>query len=363
MAFKHCIDNVTRARGFYLSQVKGFSVRKVADLCGISTASVVRISKANRSAPSRLRSSSKTGRKFKLSERQRRHLIHCLRVLRKRDGSFTCKRLMEEAGIKESDVSTRTVTRYLNSAGYFYFQTRKKGLMTEDDHKKRVAFAKLMQRNFSADVWKKEIAFYLDGTSIAYKRNPFDQAIAPQGRVWRKKSEGLAHGCITKGRKEGTGGKVLRLIVAKSYDKGVICCEPYEHMTGSYFATFVAEHFDRLFELAGKGVSRLWMQDGDPCQNSALAKVAIERVNSTVFKLPPRSADLHVIENVFAIVNRHLRKQARDRKIRRETFEEFKARVIDTFFTLPVVTVNRLIDSIPKRMTSVIRKRGGRIKY
>ena len=67
---------------------------------------------------------------------------------------------------------------------------------------------------------EKEIAFYFDGTSIAYKRNPFDQAIAPQGRVWRKKSEGLAHGYITKGRKEGTGGKVLRLIVAISYDKG-----------------------------------------------------------------------------------------------------------------------------------------------
>ena len=143
----------------------------------------------------------------------------------------------------------------------------------------------------------------------------------------------------------------------------MICCEPYEHVTSRYFATLVDEHFDRLFELAGKGVSRLWMQDGDPCQNSALAKAAIERVNSTVIKLPPRSADLHVIENVFAISNRHLRKQVRDRKIRRETFDEFKARVIDTFFTLPVVTVNRLIDSIQKIMTSVIKKRGGRIKY
>ena len=153
--------------------------------------------------------------------------------------------------------------------------------------------------------------------------------------------EGLAHRCITKGRKEGTGGKVLRLIVAISYDKGVIC----------YFATFVDEHFDRLFELAGKG------GNGDPFQNSALAKAAIERVNNTTIKLPPRSTDLHVIKNVIAIVNRPLRKQARDRKIRHETFEEFKARVIDTFSTLPVVTVNSLIDSIPKRMTSVIRKR------
>ena len=46
-----------------------------------------------------------------------------------------------------------------------------------------------------------------------------------------KKTEGLAHGCITKGRKVGTEGKVLRLLVAISHDKGVICCGPYEHMT------------------------------------------------------------------------------------------------------------------------------------
>ena len=101
---------------------------------------------------------------------------------------------MEEARIEVSDVSTRTVTHYLNSAGYLYLQTRKKGLMTEDDHRKRVAFAKIMERNFSADVWKKEIVLYLDETSIAYKR----------------KREGRARGCIAKGRKEGTGGKGVR---------------------------------------------------------------------------------------------------------------------------------------------------------
>ena len=52
MVFKRCIDNVTRARAFYLSRVKGLSVRKVAGFCGISTASVVRISKGNCSTPS-----------------------------------------------------------------------------------------------------------------------------------------------------------------------------------------------------------------------------------------------------------------------------------------------------------------------
>ena len=144
MVFKCCIDNVARARAFYLSSVKGLSVRKVAGFCGISTASVVRISKGNCNTPLSARSSAKRGNKFKLSERQRRHLICCLRILRKRGGAFTCKRLMEEAAIEERKVSTRTVTRYLNIAGYFYLQTRKKGLRMEDDHRKRVKFTKDM---------------------------------------------------------------------------------------------------------------------------------------------------------------------------------------------------------------------------
>ena len=75
------------------------------------------------------------------------------------------------------------------------------------------------------------------------------------------------------------------------------------------------------------------MQDGNPPQNSALAKAAIARVNSTVIKLPPQSIDLHVIKNFFAIVNSQLHKQARDHKIRGETFEQFKGRVMNNFFT------------------------------
>ena len=105
--------------------------------------------------------------------------------------------------------------------------------MTEDEHRKRAMFAKDMRKSFETDVWKKEIASYLDATSIAYKRNPFDQANAPRARVWRKKSEGLA---------------------------GVICCEPYEHMRGGSLATFADQHFHRLFQLAGKGETRLWMR-------------------------------------------------------------------------------------------------------
>ena len=102
-------------------------------------------------------------------------------------------------------------------------------------------FAKKMRREYRADVWTRQIGFYLDGVAFACKRNPLDQAKAPEARIWRKKSEGLEMGCVAKGRKEGIGGKVVKFTVAISYDKGVICCVPYERMCGHFFATFIVK--------------------------------------------------------------------------------------------------------------------------
>ena len=63
----------------------------------------------------------------------------------------------------------------------------KKGLMTAEDHIKRVKFAKYMKANYGQEIWKEGIAFYPDGTGFTYKRNPLDQARAPKACVWRNK--------------------------------------------------------------------------------------------------------------------------------------------------------------------------------
>ena len=265
--------------------------------------------------------------------------------------------------MQHKDVSVRTVSRFLNLQNYYYLQTRRKGLMTAEDHNKRVAFAKYMKANYCQEICTEGIALYLDGTGFTYKRNPRGQARAPKAHVWRKKSVGLTPGCIGKGRKEGTGGKVLRLMEAISYNKGVICCEPYEKMNGRYFASFLDDHFNRLFAAADKGCSRTFLQDGDPSENSALARAAMQRTNSTLIKLCPRSPDMVVIENVFPMVSRMLKRQAVQQQLHRETFEEFKNRVINTFYSISVETVNNLIRSMPKRIDMVIRNKGKHINY
>ena len=77
---------------------------------------------------------------------------------------------------------------------------------------------------------------------------------------------------------------MLKLMVAISHRKGVIICEPYKKMTGAYFSNSIDRNFNTMFQTADKGNCHIWVQDGDPSQNSALA---MSRADSTLLKLPP----------------------------------------------------------------------------
>ena len=66
-----------------------------------------------------------------------------------------------------------------------------------------------------------------------------------------KKLEGLKKGCLAKGSKAGTGGKVIKMMVAISHGKGVLTSERYEKLNAQYFTSFIDEHFNTMFERSG----------------------------------------------------------------------------------------------------------------
>ena len=88
------------------------------------------------------------------------------------------------------------------------YNARRKGVLSRDDFKKRLQFAKDMLNEHDEDFWMADIAFYLDAVSFVYKTNPMDQAKAPSSRVYRRRSEGLHRYGTAKGHKEGTGGNM-----------------------------------------------------------------------------------------------------------------------------------------------------------
>ena len=114
------------------------------------------------------------GRPKIVSMQDRRATLRAIPKLRKPCGSFTSPSVGLEAGV-EFKVSNRTVRRILNEPGYHYFQSRKKGLLTQQDLKDKVKFCrKIRHRKLDQTFWNTMISFYLDGKEFEFKTNPLD---------------------------------------------------------------------------------------------------------------------------------------------------------------------------------------------
>ena len=359
MVFAGKISAETRAYVRLMRNTMNMSFRQISQECNISVSSAYRIVNGQHLTKPKCRR--RPGRPRKINDAMERYIIRTVKKLRLSEGSFSIPRLMQACALRQHTICRRTVLNVLHRNGYKFRQSRKKGLISIEDMKKRVLFAKKMLKR-PANFWCEDVAFYLDGVSFAHKTNPLDQAKAPKSRIYRKKGEGLSFGCTSKGRKEGTGGQYARFIVAISHGRGVISCEPYEKMSGAFFASFIEKHFPNMFRVANKE-SDLFLQDGDPSQNSAAARDAMKKVHAQLLAIPPRSPDINPIENFFHVVSEKLRQDAILHQYTYESFATFQARVIRTMESVPQEIINKTIASLSNRLLQIIACRGERVKY
>lgn len=302
------------------------------------------------------------GRPRKVTDQDRRAILRTVLSLRRNQGAnFTSGRIKVVAGV--THLSNRTVRRVLNNAGYKFLQARRKGLLNAVDLQKRLKFCKtIRRRNLGLEFWRRGISFYLDAKGFQYKTNPQDQARAPRACQWRKRNEGLELGLTRKCSKAGVVN--INFMVAISHGKGVVLCETYEgSINAERMATIVDEHFDRAFQASSNPTTRRFLMDNCPRQKSKKALDAYKRVNAMVFCIPPRSPDLNPIENFFHQVTQELTKQALEQNITKETKAEFTERVRSTMVNYPTAKIDKIIDSMPKRVVKVIQGRGRRTKY
>ena len=186
---------------------------------------------------------------------------------------------------------------------------------------------------------------------------------SPTGeKVWRNHSEGLHMHCTAKGSKTGNGGRQAKFFVAISHDRGVIFAEQYEELNGKSFAYFIRTYFGEIFSRTGKS-GKQWIQDGDPSQNSAKAKLAMHEIHVDLLPIPPRSPELNPIENVFAFVKKELKAQVLEGNIEKESYEQFSLRVKATLYSSSTTRINNIISSYHKRLSQIIVRKGGRIEY
>ena len=347
-------------------QGKG-TFREIARKYGISKTSAHRLYSKKDAVlhPERCVANKKPGRKRKLSERDVRRLDRAIVTMRKKNVNFTAMDVVKEAGFRGDEVHKRTFSRYLNELGYKFLISRKKGLLSDNDKVKRLRYSRQMIRLLQEqpDFYKYHVAFYLDGVSFVHKYNPYQESINPKGRVWRKNGEGLA--ITAKGSKDLPAGRRVHFLVAIAYSKGVVLIEEYNHMNGSYFAEFVRNRLNVTFAKAGPKYNslRLFVMDNDPSQNSRKALSEIEKIEATIHAIPARSPDLNPIENIFNNVKKELEREALAKEMKHESYNAFKSRVINTLNNISVQSIDKTIDTMPKRLKSIIELKGSRTKY
>jgi transposase len=101
----------------------------------------------------------------------------------------------------------------------------------------------------------------------------------------------------------------------------------------------------------------LFQQDNAPAHRSWVTSQFLEDVGANVLPWPARSPDLNPIEHVWDILGRRM--QQRDCQGLNQLFDALR----EEWHAIPQEDLDNLISSMPRRVGTVISKRGGHTKY
>ena len=170
----------------------------------------------------------------------------------------------------------------------------------------------------------------------------------------------MAIGCLAKGRKEGTGGKYVKLIVAIS--KVLLPVIP----TRKWLVVFLPRSLKSIFHVCSDKLTReraiYFYKITAHVRTLVGLKLQLQRQIHIYYPFRQEALILTAWK-MFPIVSRKLERQAKELQLTHESYGEFQARVIDAFYTIPVVTINMLMESMPNCINDVIAKKRGQIKY
>ena len=97
-------------------------------------------------------------------------------------------------------------------------------------------------------------------------------------------------------------------------------------MNSAFFASFIRYHFNNAFARASpkNNGKRVFIMDNDPSQGRRASTTALEEIEAELHKIPPRSPDFNIIENIFHLLRHVLEEEAISRNITFETFTQFR---------------------------------------
>jgi transposase len=331
------VDNVKQQ----LNQ--GRSAREVASNLKVSVSFVLKVRKANQeNMPP-----PKMGPPSKISKDTRKTLARqfnngTLQSLQ--DG----KRMVESADGEQ--VHVRTVQRNLEKEGLKAYVQQKKPDLTLNHKRDRLEFAKA-HLHWTVEQWK--TVMFSDESTIS--------RVGSFGKKFyycTKEHKRLKPHQIKETKQSG-GGKIMVWGCMTCRGVGDLCWIPGTINSEGYLDVL------KDYVLASRDwygmdpATFIFQQDNARVHTARIVRDFFDESNITVLEWPANSPDLNPTENLWSYLKRELDQY----KEAPRNLDELWERVQEVWTNIPISYIQKLYESMPRRMEEVVRSRGGHTKY
>lgn len=313
---------------------RGDSQRKIAHDVGVSKGAVQHILEKHRKGLE-VKNKSKWCTPCKLSQRQKNKII----IQSKKDSFLTANQVRRSCNL-EDVVSVSTVKRVLRSAQLFGRVASKKPFLDKKLSRRRMTWCSEKQ-GWEAVDWQKVI--FTDESKIElmprrrqYVRRKKNQQLLPHNIIKTKKFSPYV---MIWGAIRYDGKRFIKRIV------GTLDSLGYQRILDEAIPWIYSTRY-------------VLQQDGASCHTSHSTMNYIRtKAIRMLQNWPPQSADLSPIENLWDF----LKERVMDRKP--TNVDELWTYTREEFHLIPLEYIQKLFDSMPRRIAAVREAKGGYTKY
>jgi transposase len=320
----------------------GLSSRKVEEELEVGHATVDRVRARFRPyAPK-----SRGGRPAKLTAADKRRVVRMAASGKVNNAVQLTHELNNTTNVK---CSVRTVRRALREAGLRAVLKKKKPRLTARHMRRRRTFA-LRYRRWTADDWKRVI--WSDETKICLAGPGWREM------VWKRPGQSL-----TEHEVEGTvkfGGGSLMMWGCMTAQGVGHACRIDGNMDAQLYTRILGDEFLWTLSYYELDVDKIvFQQDNDSKHTAHIARQWFKKKRVKVLDWPSQSPDLNPIEHLW----RRLKQQLAGYPTKARSIDELWERVEVEWEKIPAQVCVNLIESMPRRVTAVLKAKGGYTKY
>ena len=320
----------------------GLSSRQIGAQLGVSHTTVHRVRADARSDAQK----PPAGRPAKLTGVDKRRLVRMITTGKTDTAVQAVKELKDTVGM---DISVNTVRRALKEVGLKASAKKKKPRLLPRHIRERMDFA-LRHQHWTVEDWKRIV--WSDETKIS--------RLGPDGRKWTWR---IPQSELTARDVQGTvkfGGGSLMLLGCMTAEGVGYSCRIDGRMDAELYTRILGDELIRTLDYYGLDKGRIvFQQDNDPKHTSPAARIWFSDNSIQVLDWPPQSPDLNPIEYLWA----HLKRKLAEYDTEPSGMIELWERVEIEWNKIPQQACVHFIESMPQRISSLLKAKGGHTKY